>query len=72
MTDKFTAADLEDRTTLSVGQADNLKFEDLEADPPIRVWLCRCGVADGMAYDNQITVEHCIDGAWTNVDVYPG
>lgn len=72
MTDRFTAEELEDKPTLSVAQADNLKFEDLESEPPIRVWLCRCGIADGMPYDNQITVEHCIEGQWTSVDVYPG
>lgn len=37
-----------------------------------RVWLCRCGVADGIPLDNQITVERCIDGRWITTDTYEG
>ena len=64
----FTADDLRDRPTLSTGQADDLKIDTGST----RVWLCRCGVADGMPYDDAITVEHLIDGRWVEVEQYAG
>ena len=65
---RYTARDLVDLPTLSVGQADNLKVDDGTE----RVWLSRCGKADGMPYDNQITVERLRDGRWVTVSTYPG
>ena len=63
-----TADELRDLPTLSTGQADNLKIDNGET----RVWLCRCGVEDGMPYNDAITVENLIDGRWVKVDQYPG
>lgn len=39
--------------TITVGQADDLKIETED----FRVWLSRCGVADGEPYENKVTVE---------------
>ena len=64
----YTAKDLEDLPTLSQSQADDLKIDD----GTTRVWLCRCGIADGMPYDNQITVENLINGRWVTVETYEG
>jgi len=65
---RYTAAELEDLPTLSVGQFDNLKIDTGSK----RVWLCRCGVADGMPYDNQVTIEKLEDGRWIKIEEYPG
>jgi CDGSH-type Zn-finger protein len=64
----YTAEELADMPTLAVGQADDLKIENHHR----RVWLCRCGVADGMPYDDMVTVEAYIDGRWVEIDRYPG
>lgn len=61
-----TLTELEHLPTLSVGQADDLKIDDGD----VRVWLCRCGIADGMPHDNNVTVERLIDGRWTTVEEY--
>lgn len=58
---RFTLDQLEGMPTLSVGQADNLKYDDGE----YRIWLSRCGAADGMPYDNQVTIERLDSGRWT-------
>jgi len=63
---KYTLAELEVRDTLCVGQADDLKVEG-EGQ---RVWLSRCGVADGMEYDNQVSIEEYINNQWTITDTY--
>ena len=64
----YTAVELGAMPTLHTGHTDNLKVEsDVE-----RVWLCRCGVEDGMAYNNQITHERLEEGRWTVVAEYPG
>lgn len=64
----FTADELRDMPTLSVGQADNLKVDTGST----RVWLCRLGFVDGMPYDDQITIEHLVDGRWVEVETYAG
>lgn len=64
----YRAKDLEDMPTLSVGQADDLKIDEGKR----RVWLCRCGIADGMPYNNQITIERYIDNKWQTVETYEG
>lgn len=66
--DAYTFHDLFDLETLSTGQTCNLKMENSKH----RVWLCRCGVADGMPYDDQITVEELKDGRWVEVCKYAG
>ena len=58
---------LEDLPTINDGQFDDLKIEE----PDVRVWLSRMTVADGAPYDNQVTVEKLVNGAWTVFDQYP-
>ena len=65
---RYTARELKDLPTLAQGQADNLKIDTGTE----RVWLCRCGIADGMPYNNAITIERLIDGRWQTVQQYPG
>ena len=63
---RYTLAELENLPTLTVGQADDLKIDDGST----RVWLCRCGIEDGMPYDNQVTVQKLADGRWETVEEY--
>lgn len=60
MTSYYTLERLEALPTLSVGQTCNLKADDGE----VRVWLGRCGVADGEPYNNPVTIETLEDGRW--------
>jgi hypothetical protein len=64
----YTLASLQALPTLSVGQADNLKFDE----GGYRVWLCRCGAADGMPYDNQVSIERydVASGRWVEVHTH--
>jgi len=39
--------------TLTVGQADDLKYEDSVT----RIWLSRCTVEDGEPCNNKVTIE---------------
>lgn len=68
----LSAADLEPFPNLSISQADSLKIEGEDSCGPYRVWLSRCTVADGEPYDNKVTVERLVDGAWTLDQEYPG
>lgn len=61
------ASELDDLPTLTQGHADDLKIDDGDG---FRVWLCRCGIEDGMPFDNQVTVEHYDGRRWTNAEVY--
>jgi len=64
---KYTLAELEAMTTLSVGQADDLKVETFDT----RIWLSRCSVEDGEPYNNKVSVERRMrDGKWVIVEVY--
>ena len=63
----YTAEELQALPTLATGQADSLKIDS----DGIRVWLCRCGLDDGMPYDNQVTVERLAAGRWITVETYP-
>jgi CDGSH-type Zn-finger protein len=66
---RYSAEELEAMPTLAQGQADDLKVDTGTK----RVWLCRCGRADGMPYDNQVTVEKLTDdGRWVSVYKYKG
>lgn len=58
----FSLQELEAMPTLCVGQADNLRVDH----GAIRIWLSRCGVADGEPYENKVTVEMYSTrrGAW--------
>ena len=62
----FPLAYLKKKRTLCTAQADNLKIDT----GSMRVWLCRCGVADGMSYDNQVTIEHLKGGRWVETAIY--
>ena len=51
--------------TLSTGQADSLKIDTGVK----RVWLCRCGRADGMCCDAHVTIEALSPaGRWETVE----
>ncbi len=63
---KYTLAELKKIPTLSTGQVDDLKVEN----GGCRVWLSRCGVADGMEYDNMVTVEVYTNNNWETVQTY--
>lgn len=65
---RYTADELRNLPTLATGQADDLKVDTGDT----RVWLCRCGVADGMPYENAISVESLVDGQWVDVEMYRG
>jgi hypothetical protein len=65
---RYMADELHDLPTLSVSQTDDLKVDD----GGTRIWLCRCGVADGMPYENQVTIERLVDGLWTTASTYYG
>lgn len=65
---RYDASDLRSMPTLCVGQADDLKVDDGST----RVWLSRCGVADGLPSDNLVTVENLVDGRWVTAEVYNG
>lgn len=53
--------DLARRPTLSVGQAADLKIDT----GTMRVWLSRCGIADGEA--QPVQVERLVGGRWVDV-----
>lgn len=54
---EYTARELEQLPVITQGQADDLHVE-LELNRiRWRVWLCRCGISDGMPYNNMITIE---------------
>ena len=63
---KYTLAELKGRATLSTGQADDLKIDNGNT----RVWLSRCGVADGAECDNMVSIEERINGRWEETETY--
>ena len=65
---RFTLKELHKLETKGQGHTDNLKF-DLGGT---RVWLSRMTIADGMPYNNQVTVESLDFSTytWKTVDVY--
>lgn len=68
MIERFTTKQLSRRKTKSVGQESDLKVEK----DGYRVWLSRCGLADGTPFENTVYVERLVDGAWQLVDFYDG
>lgn len=62
----YKLKELETLPTLCTAQADDLK---VETDTK-RIWLSRCGVADGMPYDNQVSVEVYKGNRWEVVETY--
>lgn len=65
--DQYALAELEALPTLSQGQTCNLKIQTGNT----RVWLSRCGVDDGMPWDNQVTHEELQGGSWVVTREYP-
>lgn len=63
---EYGLAELEAIETLSVGQSDDLKLDTQTT----RVWLSRCTIADGMPYNNQVTIENFINDRWVTVHQY--
>jgi hypothetical protein len=53
--------------TLATGQAEDLKVETEANGLPARIWLSRCGVADGAPWEHTVSAEVCYDGQWTEV-----
>lgn len=51
---------------ISQGHFDNVIQETSE----FRVLISRMTVADGMPYDNQISVLQLVDGSWQTVELY--
>lgn len=68
MKTNYTLQELEAMPTLTVGQADDLKVETED----VRIWLSRCGVADGEPYEDKVTVERYDyqSGRWFNHHTY--
>lgn len=62
----LTLDELDEMPTLEQGQADDLKIATVDE----RVWLCRCGVEDGMPFDNAVTVEYLLKGSWVEVAMW--
>lgn len=67
--ERYSLADLEKTPTISQGHTDNLKADSTWRGMRTKVWLSRMTQADGMPYDNQVTVE-CYSSAWYTIDEY--
>lgn len=70
----YTLEELQALPTLAQGQTDNLKveFASMGREIDTRVWLARTGVEDGEPYDNRVSIEKLRDGAWVEVESFPG
>ena len=62
----YTLKELESLSTLSVGQAEDLKIETVNR----RVWLSRCKKEDGEPYNNKVTEEQYLNGRWVTARAY--
>ena len=64
---EYTLKELSKLKTIEQGHFDNLKI----SHPYVRVWLSRMTKADGMPYDNQVTVETTnAIGDWITIQQY--
>lgn len=65
---------LEDLPVLSVSQACNLHIERDTIDGTFRVWLSRCGLADGEPFENTVYLEESDreEGRWKDVAYFDG
>lgn len=69
----YDTTTLEDLPTLCEAQADDLKVETtLEDGTPARVWLSRCGLADGEPWESTVSLELCFEGRWETVQRWNG
>ena len=68
----YTLGELEDMPIITEGHTDDLKVEEMIYGVKVRVWLSRMTVADGMPYDNQVTVEYldADEWCWRTFDKY--
>lgn len=64
----YTAKELQNIPTISTGQSCDLKLDLGDK----RVWLSRCGVEDGMPFENAISIEQLINGKWIETELYEG
>jgi hypothetical protein len=64
--ERYTLAELQSMQTVHQGHFDDVKFENSK----YRVLLSRCKIADGMPYDNQVTVLEKINNEWETIDQY--
>lgn len=62
----YALSELKVLPTLETGWVDDLKIRT----PNTRLWLSRLTTADGMPYDNQVTIEELRDGKWITVASY--
>jgi hypothetical protein len=60
---KYSLAYLESLPTLHTGHFDKLKVKE----NGLQVWLSRMTEADGMPYDNEVTIEQYIDNNWQQI-----
>jgi len=65
---RYTAQNLRTLPTLAVGQSCDLKIETATE----RVWLSRCGIADGEPYPDRVSVEMRDRGQWVIAETYRG
>lgn len=63
---KYTYKEIMELPTIEQGHFDNLKVSTKTR----RVWISRMTLADGMCYNNQITIERLIRGNWFIIDQY--
>ena len=63
---RFSLKELESMLTLSVGQLDDLKFDNGH----FRIWFSRCSKEDGEPLNNKVTIEQLKDGKWITIETY--
>lgn len=59
---------LDAMATIEIAQASDLKI----SHPDIRVWVSRCGLADGEPYERTVYLETLISGRWYVFGHYDG
>lgn len=62
----FRLDELNKMPTISSGQADDLKYETKD----LRIWLSRLTIADGMEYNNQVSIDMNRNGTWHTLALY--
>lgn len=62
----YTLKQLESKPTLEQGHFDDLKARK----DNVKVWLSRMTIADGMPYNNQVTIERYTGDRWETIDQY--
>ena len=63
---------LKDLPVLLYGHSADLCFSEAEEEGNVRVWLSRCGIADGEPFAATVYVEQMRDGKWEDVDYFDG